>query len=104
MRCFVLDEDGVRCPRIVLRKTMAPLVATLVSPWGMRMIHGRMSARACVRSSSNIFPEDSGGNSGGFALVRGGQLGRGDGLCIGEASLRLESLWGMRTIHGQISA
>ena len=72
MRCFVLDEDGVRCPRIVLGKMMAKLVATQVSSWGMSMIHGRMSARACVRSSSNIFPEDSGGNSGGFALVRGG--------------------------------
>ena len=54
MRCFVLDEDGVRCPRIVLGKMMAKLVATLVSPWGMRMIHGLMSARDCARSSSNI--------------------------------------------------
>ena len=52
MRCFVLDEDGVRCPRIVIRKIVARLVATLVSPWGMRMIHGRMSARDCTGSSS----------------------------------------------------
>ena len=52
MRCFVLDEDGVQCPRIVIRKIMAQMVATLVSPWGMRTIHGRMNARDCTRSSS----------------------------------------------------
>ena len=52
MRCIVMDEDGVRCSRIVVGKMMALLVATLVSPWGMRTIHGRMNARDCTRSSS----------------------------------------------------
>ncbi len=56
MRCFVLDEDGVRWPRIVIGKMVAPLV----SPWGMRAIHGGICEYFCSGSEEDERSESIG--------------------------------------------